>query len=203
MGHPAADDPGLGDLDASAAERVVAVVLAAGAGSRYVDDHHKLRADVRGTAVVTRAVAAAVAAGLEVVVVVGAADVADLLPPGVEVVRNPRWDEGQATSLAVGIEAARGRGATAVVVGLGDQPFVPAEAWSAVAASPAPLAVATFDGERRPPVRIHRSLWDALPTEGDDGARVLMRRSPELVSEVPCSGEPADIDTVEDLRRWN
>jgi CTP:molybdopterin cytidylyltransferase MocA len=119
-------------------------------------------------------------------------------------VLNERWPDGQATSLHAGIQAALADGCSSVVVGLADQPLVPPEAWRLVAAAPpAPIVSATFAGERRPPVRLDAEVWPLLPIDGDEGARTLMRMRPELVSEVPCPGEPVDIDTLEDLDRWS
>lgn len=186
-----------------------ALLLAAGRGRRYVGPEHKLLASFRGRPLAAWALDAAAAAlgpGLEeLVVVVGDVDVTDLVPAGARVVVNPRAAEGQATSLAVGVAAAEAAGHTAVVVGLADQPLVPAEAWRLVAVAPADavIATATFGGARRPPVRLARSVWPLLPTAGDEGARALLRSRPELVTEVPCPGDPADIDTPEDLARWS
>jgi CTP:molybdopterin cytidylyltransferase MocA len=193
-------------MDAMSDERV-AVVLAAGAGSRYQAGTHKLLASFRGRPVVGWAVEHAQAAALDRTwVVTGAVDLAaaGVIPPGVEVLVNDRWSEGQATSLQVAVAAARQAGVASLVVGLGDQPLLPPEAWRAVARSEGrPIAVASYRGQRRNPVRIDRACWDLLPAEGDEGARVLMRRRPDLVMEVELegSGDPVDIDTVADLQR--
>ncbi|HEY1116920.1 MAG TPA: NTP transferase domain-containing protein, partial [Acidimicrobiales bacterium] len=89
---------------------VLAVLLAAGAGSRFAGATHKLRAPLDGRPVLAHAIDALVASGLEAVVVTGAADVADLVPPDVAVVANPGWASGQAASVQVGIGQARRRG---------------------------------------------------------------------------------------------
>lgn len=195
-------------MSAVSGERI-AVVLAAGAGSRFHGDRHKLLAPFRGRTVVSWALEHAQAAELDRTwVVTGCVDLAaaGVVPPGVEVVVNDHWRQGQATSLQAAVAAARaaiesGAPIDCLVVGLGDQPLVTTAAWQAVASSTgAPIGVATYGGRRRNPVRIDRSCWDLLPAEGDEGARVLIRARPELVVEVACESDPADIDTVEDLR---
>ncbi len=187
------------------------VMLAAGAGTRFIDPGHKLQGKLspigsdRNITVIEQALTNALAADIGPVVVVTGA-LSDVVPThlaaAVIVRHNERWSEGQITSLLAGIDSARSLGATSVVVGLADQPFIDPAAWRAVAAAAGPIAVATYDGRRANPVKLDVDVWDLLPTTGDEGARALMRVRPELVREVACTGSPADIDTTEDLRRW-
>jgi nicotine blue oxidoreductase len=183
----------------------VAVVLAAGAGERFGGDGRKLLVPFRGRPLVSWAIEAAAEAALDdTVVVTGAADLSGLsLPAGVRLLPATRWAEGQALSLRAARLDAEAAGHDAMVVGLGDQPLVPVGAWRAVAGSRSPIAVATYGGQRRNPVRLAREVWTLLPVEGDQGARVVMAGRPDLVEEVACDGEPADVDTQEDLRRWS
>ena len=201
------------------------MVLAAGAGSRFAgggsrsasplvsagpvttnqgETAHKLLAEWRGRPLAWWSVASAMQSGVGPTwVVTGAVDLARVLPEGVRVLNNDRFAEGQATSLQVAVAAAWEAHLDAIVVGLADQPLVPPSAWQAVAACEAPIAVATYDGRRRNPVRLGAMVWDLLPTCGDVGARSLIQVRPDLVREVPCQGDPVDIDTREDLLRWS
>jgi len=191
--------------DVKPVRNVRAVVLAAGGGTRFAGDGHKLLAERNGRTVVEHAVSAAHAALGDVLVVTGAAQIPDAVAaiPGVRLLHNPDWAQGQATSLAAAVAAiAADETIDAVVVGLGDQPDISPDGWRRVASSTAPIAIATYDGRRRNPVRLHRSVWSLLPTTGDEGARVVTRLRADLVEEVPCSGSPDDIDTLEDVLRW-
>ncbi|HEX9259892.1 MAG TPA: nucleotidyltransferase family protein [Acidimicrobiales bacterium] len=184
-------------------EPTAAVVLAAGGGSRFAGSEHKLRTSIDGRPLYRIALDAVLDAGFETVFVVTGAVALDL-PSSVVEVPNPSWAEGQAGSVQAGVRAAAGEGATAVVVGLADQPFVPSEAWRLVAAcTEKPICVATYQGHRGNPVRLHSSVWSLLPVTGDEGARTLIRLRADLVCEVACPGHPADIDTQEDLHRWS
>jgi molybdenum cofactor cytidylyltransferase len=182
-----------------------AVLLAAGGGTRFVGPTHKLLAMLDGLPVFRRSLDQVIAAGFDhVVVVTGAVDL-DIDEPTVTTVHNARWQHGQAGSLQLALTAAQGHDSEFIVVGLADQPFIPAAAWRGIADSDstAPIVVATYDGVRGPnPVRLHRSVWPLVPTEGDEGARSMMRLHPDWVDEVACEGSAADIDTLEDLGSW-
>ena len=126
---------------------------------------------------------------------------------GARPVENPDWRQGQSTSVRAGLEAC-GRETRAAVVLLGDQPFVDEEAVERLVDTfrrGAKVAIATYGGKRRNPVLFSREVWSLLLHElsGDEGARSIIRKHPELVTEVPCEdvADPADVDTLEDLRR--
>ena len=190
---------------------VAAVILAAGGGSRFnrgdlaATPGEKLLRVVEGRALVTWALAPAIDARLdEVVVVAGAADLKAILPESVTLLQNDEWTRGQATSLRMGLAWCASRGHQSAVIGLGDMPGLSAEAWRAVADAPlGPIVFATYRGKRAHPVRLDAEIWSLLPSDGDEGARALVRRRPELAREVACLGEPTDIDTPQDLQRWS
>jgi molybdenum cofactor cytidylyltransferase len=189
--------------------KLASVLLAAGGGTRFraTESTHKLLAlGVDGRTVVEHSFAAMAATANDdpLIVVSGSVELPDLA--GAHVVRNGRWAEGQSTSLWEAIDLAEAFECDGIVVGLGDQPGIAADDWSAVRTAlraGASIAVATYGGKRRNPVGLSRSVWSLMPTNADEGARRVMQRHPDLVIEVPCTGNSDDIDSVEDLLRWH
>lgn len=201
---PPADDDGFTDEveETSPLAGTLAVVLAAGAGSRFDGDEHKLLADLEGRPLIWWATQHAIDAGFdEVLVVEGAVELADAVPEAASIVRNHEWADGQSRSLHVAVRYASMYGYESVVIGLGDQPFVPPEAWRLVAASASPIAVADFGHEQTPPVRLSADVWELLPLDGDEGARQLMASRPEMVARIACPGRAVDVDTLHNLDR--
>ncbi|MEV4171381.1 nucleotidyltransferase family protein [Nonomuraea sp. NPDC049709] len=182
------------------ASKVAGLLLAAGQGSRL--GRPKALVEYEGERLVDRGVRLLEDGGCHpVVVVLGAATVQ---VRGAVTVRNPDWAAGMGSSLRVGL-AALPEEAESVVVALVDQPLIRSGAVRELIGSGAGLAVATYGGRRRNPVLIAREHFAAVArlAEGDVGARPFMKAHPELVTEVPCDGhgDPADIDTPEDLGR--
>ena len=189
---------------------VWAVLLAAGAGSRFGGG--KLLAPFgEGRPLIEYTLSGLRGAPVDEIIVVVGKDAMELRsvcePYGALVVNNPDWARGMSTSVRAGLLACAPL-ARAAVVALADQPLVGAEAVARLVEAfedGAKVAVATYGDEPRNPVLFAREVWPLLLRElsGDKGARVILMRHPELVTEVPCDdvADPADVDTVEDLRR--
>ena len=194
----------------------IAVLLAAGAGKRFHGPVHKLMAEIDTGSptspepVVAAALRSMLAAGIgDCVVITGAADISQVLEAvggdSVVAIHNPDWSSGMRSSVMLAISHARSRGASQIVVGLADQPFVEADAWHLVAHADADIAVATYEGRRGNPVKLSSNVWQEFENshgDPDAGARSLVERHLETVAFVPCPGSDRDIDTREDLDTW-
>ena len=186
---------------------VHAVVLAAGSGRRF--GGAKLTAPFRGGALLDQALASALAAPLEsVVLVTGAdADAVALRAAGrarVRIVHAADHAEGMGASLRAGI-AALPADAAGVLIFLGDMPDVPADVPSRLVAAieaGAIAAVPVFEGRRGHPAAFARTLFpDLLQLGGDRGARGILAGLGAGLAEIEASGPGvlADVDTPADL----
>nr|MDQ2997746.1 nucleotidyltransferase family protein [Chloroflexota bacterium] len=160
--------------------RVAALILAAGASSRMGSPKQLL--DWGGQPLVRAAAEMALAAQLDpLLVVVGGAQgqVADALAGlPLRMIANPDYAAGQSTSLRAGI-AALGQDADAVVVLLGDQPFVTAAIIEQLVTewqtSGAAIVAPTYAGQRGNPVLFAHSVFpELLAVQGDQGARGVL-----------------------------
>jgi len=190
-------------------KRVAALILAAGASSRM--GRPKQLLDWGGKPLVHAAAEVALAAKLDpLLVVVGGAQAeveAALAGLPLRMVANPDYAAGQSTSLRTGI-AALGQDADAVVVLLGDQPFVTAAIVEQLVAewqaSQAPIIAPTYAGQRGNPVLFARAIFpELLAVQGDQGARGVLAADRARVRLVAFDDPRplADIDTPEDYER--
>jgi molybdenum cofactor cytidylyltransferase/nicotine blue oxidoreductase len=163
----------------------------------------KALVEYEGSLLVERAVRTARAVCDPVLVVLGAQAVdvwrrADL--DGATVLANGEWETGMASSLRTGLDGLRGWPGRidAALILLVDMPGMTAEALTRLVAhaSPAGLAVATYDGVRGHPVLIGRDHWAGVvaTATGDEGARRYL--ATHDVAEVDCTGlaDPTDLD---------
>jgi CTP:molybdopterin cytidylyltransferase MocA/SAM-dependent methyltransferase len=190
------------------ASRTVAVVLAAGAGSRFGGD--KLLAELAGRPLLDHVLEAIEGARLaETIVVIGpgASELEAIAARrGARTVRNPAPERGLSSSVRVGL-AAIAPGCDAALVVLGDQPRTSAAAIRALLDAPLPagreIVVPRYaGGGGANPALLLRPAWSLAATlDGDRGFGPLIRQHPELVVEVDLSGDNPDVDTPADLAR--
>jgi CTP:molybdopterin cytidylyltransferase MocA len=162
---------------------VAAVVLAAGAASRFGSPKQRLLLPL----VLERVRASGVSG---IVVVAGAHE----LEADARIVQCDDWERGPGASLRCGLEEL-GPDVEAAVVVLADGPHLSPAAIDRVVATwretGAKVVAASYGGERGHPVLLARPAWSAVP---DEGARTL---DPLLV---PCDdlGAPGDVDSADD-----
>jgi molybdenum cofactor cytidylyltransferase len=182
--------------------RIAAVVLAAGAASRF--GAPKQLATFLGEPLVLRAVRHATEAGASPVIVVLGAYAAAIAPlitglDGVIVVTNDRWAGGVASSLQIGIGVAAAAPIDAVLVTSLDQPLVDADALARLIDALSPehrLVAAEYNGVIGVPALIGTELLDDLArnVSGDRGAAAWLRAQQSVVR-IPIPRAALDADT--------
>jgi CTP:molybdopterin cytidylyltransferase MocA len=189
---------------------VAAVVLAAGAASRFGSPKALARLD--GRPILEHVLDAVREAGIEEIVVV-LGHHADEIEDGIQWlderrVRNPD-PRHLSSSLQVGVAAAAALDPPprAVVIALGDQPRTRPEViralLSAARSSGRPVVVPRYaEGGGANPVLLTDEAFELVDeATGDHGLGPVLAANPDLVHEVPVPGSNPDIDTPDDLHR--
>jgi molybdenum cofactor cytidylyltransferase len=191
---------------------VGAVLLAAGAGSR-LGHRPKSLLELGGVPLIRRQLIALSGAGVdEVVVVLGhhaQAIEAVVQDFPVTVARNPAPDDGQASSVRVGLQALTGK-LDAVIVALADQPMINSADIGALIGAfkkrgEALMVVPRVAGEPGNPVIFEVALRDQwLAGEADAACRRWRQAHPQQVGWLDTDNQRyrVDIDTPDDIERF-
>jgi molybdenum cofactor cytidylyltransferase len=194
-------------------ERLEAIVLAGGAGTRF--GGAKLTAPWRGGALIDGALASAFAAPARTVTIVTGADsrvegAVRRFAEGagqtgrLKVVHCPAHAEGMGATLRAGV-ASLPPDAGGAFVFLGDMPRIPAAilpALAAALAAGARAAAPSFEGQRGHPALLSASLFPELRgLTGDEGARSVLLGLGDRLALVPTDdpGVLFDVDRPDDL----
>lgn len=191
---------------------VGAVLLAAGAGSR-IGNRPKSLLELGGVPLIRRQLIALSGAGVdEVVVVLGhhaEAIEAAVSEFPVTIARNPSPDDGQASSVLVGLQALAGR-LDAVIVALADQPMVNAQDFTTLIGAfkkrgDASMVVPRVAGEPGNPVIFEAELREQwLAGDANGACRRWRVANPSRVHWLDTDNQRfrVDIDTPEDIERF-
>ena len=192
-------------ITASDSASLHAVVLAAGASSRFGSAKQLVRIGDRPLlSLIAGRAAEVVGHALIVVLGAGAAEIAPLLKhsPG-SIVINRDWREGLASSIRAGVTRLPGSCAGVMLV-LADQACVTAEDLRRLAGvwrrQPLGVAAAQYGATVGVPAIFPQHLFAELSElRGDSGARTLLKRHADRLVKVPMASAAFDLDTPDDL----
>ena len=178
--------------------QVAAVILAAGASTRFGSRKQMVR--IGGRTMLQLVAATAREAGLAPVIAV--------VPPGIAVspeivpVINDAPGDGLSRSLRLGLAAVPAESDAAMIL-LGDQPTLTAASVRTVLAAARgdrPVVAAQAGGHVAPPILLVRAAFPlAERAVGDEGLRAVLAQDPDLVTSVEISEHAPDVDRPEDL----
>jgi molybdenum cofactor cytidylyltransferase len=185
---------------------IVGLILAAGTSSRLGRPKQLLELD--GVPLVRIVAERCLASHLDRVNVVvghrGDEVAAALHGLNIDIVENPRFADGQSTSLIAGLVAAPD--ADAVVIALADQPTIRTGAINALIdarVAGARIGMAAYGTERGHPILFGRELFGELQEiSGDRGGREVIRRHAGDVVVVPGES-PAPLPDVDTEEAWD
>ena len=184
------------------------IILAAGSSSRLGKPKQNLV--YKGQTLLQRAVATAAASVCRpVIIVLGANE--EMIKPTIEsdninIIHNPDWQEGMASSISSGITALQKiePEADSVVLMLCDQPFVDAALLDQLVQkkSAEGIVASSYNDTIGAPVLFGAAYFnELLLLKGQEGAKKLLLKYPDDVATIPFPLGGIDIDTVEDYEK--
>jgi molybdenum cofactor cytidylyltransferase len=197
--------------------KVAAIVLAAGASTRYGQPKQLL--PVGGKTMLQHVVDVVLASPVDqTIVVLGhrageiGASVRQGLPTAAgkpaDIVANEEWQAGLSTSVQAGLRAIKPDIQAALFV-LADQPAITPGIIAALLGcyheTGAPIVVPTYEGKRGNPALFDRSLFaELMKVRNDQGGRQLIERYANRTEKVEVGSEAVlvDVDTEEDYQRF-
>lgn len=192
------DDRRVGRLIQNEPMQVAAVILAAGASTRFGSPKQMVR--IGGRTMLQLVAETAREAGLAPVIAVVPPAMA--VSPEIVPVINDAPGDGLSRSLRLGLAAVPAEADAAIVL-LGDQPTLTAASVRAVLAAARgdrPVVAAQAGGRLAPPILLVRDAFRlADRAVGDEGLRTILAENPELVTAVEISEHVPDVDGPEDL----
>lgn len=198
-----------------ATRSILALLLAAGRGSRLSENSSKPLTSWRGKSLVMRSLEAYLEwqdisrARIDLRILLGfqGEQVAEHLTKAVaqplQLIHNPDWQSGMSSSIRVGLQAVSERSFDGVLIGLADMPWISPNVLETLAEqlTPGTIVCPVYDGKRGHPILLGREFFGEMQEiRGDVGARSLLKKYPACIQlvEVQEPGILQDIDLLSD-----